>query len=141
MFVTLFLGLLDLRSGKLTYVNAGHVPPFLLRGGTATPCQSPVDLPLGAMEMVEHSDIELDLVADDALVVISDGVIDIENAAGEDYTLDRVLADLSELSAAPPSVITEQMLSRALAFAEGVPQFDDVTVLALRLKGAIATQS
>ena len=133
MFATLFLGFLDLRSGTLAYVNAGHVPPFLLRGGTAVLCESPADLPMGAMDGVEHTDSTIDLVAGDALVVVSDGVLDIENAAGQDYTLERVLADLTELSDAAPSAITGQMLSRALAFANGVPQFDDVTVLALRL--------
>ena len=135
MFVTLFLGFLDLRSGKLVYLNAGHIPPFLLRGGTAAVCPSPPDLPLGAMDMVDHVDAELELVEGDALVVVSDGVLDIENAAGEDYTLERVLADLNELSAAAPSTITAQMLSRAHGFANGVPQFDDVTILALRLRG------
>jgi serine phosphatase RsbU (regulator of sigma subunit) len=132
MFVTLFLGFLDLRTGVLAYVSAGHVPPFRLRGGTAMACESPADLPMGAMEGSEYADATIDLVPGDGLVVISDGVLDIENAAGEDYALERVLADLAELSNAAPSAVTREVLARALGFANGVPQFDDVTVLALR---------
>jgi sigma-B regulation protein RsbU (phosphoserine phosphatase) len=87
---------------------------------------------MGAMEGSEYADATIDLVPGDGLVVISDGVLDIENAAGEDYALERVLADLAELSNAAPSAVTREVLARALGFANGVPQFDDVTVLALR---------
>lgn len=135
MFVTLFVGFLDLRTGLLRYVNAGHVPPVLVRAGVATAIGGPADLPLGALHMIDHTDAELALQEGDALVIMTDGIGDTENVEGRDYTLNRALVDLTEMANAPAAELTAGLLSRVLAFAGEAPQFDDITVLAIRIKG------
>jgi sigma-B regulation protein RsbU (phosphoserine phosphatase) len=69
----------------------------------------------------------------DALVVITDGLPEMMDAAGAFYTMDRVAADIASLADQSARDIVAGLASRALAFAAGAPQADDVTALAVRL--------
>jgi serine phosphatase RsbU (regulator of sigma subunit) len=137
MFVTLFFGQLDLRDGTLTYVCAGHVRPFLLRPGQPVDelvCRA--DRPLGLFEEAVFHDGVLHLGAGDGMVVISDGVPDMENAAGESFTVTHVRDVLETMQALPAEGITAGLVQLAFEFAAGAPQADDVTVLTLRLRAS-----
>ncbi len=134
-FITLFVGHLDLRDGTLTYVCAGHVRPFLLRyGGPVDELACRAHLPLGVFEEALFNDAVLRLAPGDGMVVISDGVPDMENAAGESFTLERVQKELQSMQALPAKAITTRLVQLAFGFAAGAPQADDVTVLTLRLR-------
>ena len=134
MFVTLFLAFLDLRSGLLRYVNAGHLRPYLLRGdGAVEELRGSPEPPVGVMEPYRHREAELRLSPGDGLVIITDGLPDAIDASGQSYTLARVARDVETLAAAAPEVITESLVSRITAFAGDTPASDDITVLALRL--------
>jgi phosphoserine phosphatase RsbU/P len=137
MFVTLFAGQLDLRDGTLTYVCAGHVRPFLLRhDGSATELACRADRPLGLFEQAPFHDGVLHLAPGEAMVVISDGVPDMENAAGERFSVAQVRDVLETMQALPAEAITTGLVERAFDFAAGAPQADDVTVLTLRLRAS-----
>ena len=133
MFVTLFFGFLELDTGLLHYVNAGHVRPFLLHADR--PVEELVcanDPPLGVMETMAFHDSELEIARGDGMVIVTDGMPDMVNASGEDYTLDRLLADLHELGHLPVAPLTHTLVERVFAHADTTPQADDVTLLVVR---------
>jgi sigma-B regulation protein RsbU (phosphoserine phosphatase) len=133
MFVTLFFGFIDLRSGMLRYVNCGHVRPFLLHGD-----KPPVELasvnspPLGVVEAARFRDAEHAVEPGDGMLIISDGVPDMLEPSGISYGLDRVLADLHEVGHLPAAVLTATLSERVFGFARDTPQTDDVTMLVIK---------
>jgi len=134
MFITLFMGMLDLRDGALTFVCAGHVRPYILR------LESPVeelvcraDTPPGVIEEALYHDAALQLRPGDAMVVISDGVPDMIDPAGQPFGLAGVRAALETMRTAPAAAITTGLVERVVAFAAGTQQQDDIAALALRL--------
>jgi serine phosphatase RsbU (regulator of sigma subunit) len=133
MFITLFFGFLDLTTGVLNYVNAGHVRPFLLhanRPAVELACTN--GPPLGILETIRFTNGELALSSGDGMVIISDGVPDMLNATDESYGLDRLLDDLHEIGHLPAASLTATLVERVYAFSGQTPQADDVTILAIK---------
>ncbi len=136
MFITLFLGILDVPSGRLDFINAGHVRPYRLDGAqevSEVPC--PASLPLGIIEDAKFPANTVHLHRGDGLVVITDGLPEAIDPEGAFYTLPRVLADLRELCAAEPDALIGEICARVIAFTGTAEQADDVTALAFRLRG------
>jgi phosphoserine phosphatase RsbU/P len=133
MFVTLFLATMETATGRLAFVNAGHVRPFRLAadGGVEEVATKPA-LPLGVRPGLRHADHEVDFSAGEGLVIITDGLPEMMDAAGSFYTLERVAADLAALAGGSPQPITTTLAANVFAFAAGTPAADDVTVMALR---------
>lgn len=131
MFVTLFLGFLDIASGRLVFVNAGHPLPYRL-ADTVSQIAAKPGPPLGVRTGIRHADHEAVLGAREALVLITDGLPEMTDAGGAFYSLERVAADLHALRSALPEVITTTLAANVLGFAAGTPAADDVTVLAVR---------
>lgn len=137
MFVTLFLGLLDVDSGRLRYTNAGHPRPLCVRGGReVTELDGHPGPPVGVIETATYLDAEATLARGETLVLLSDGVPDMLDPEGRAYTLARVRADLLEVAPADVATLTRRLIERVFAFARGAPQEDDVTLLALRIEPA-----
>jgi sigma-B regulation protein RsbU (phosphoserine phosphatase) len=134
MFVTLFLGFLCIRTGVLTFANAGHLPPWRIASGSH-PVQIPCKpgLPLGIMPASTYRDYLATLEPGDALVVITDGLPEMMDAAGAFYTMDRVVADIASVSHGTPIHIVTELAARVMDFAAGTSQADDVTALAVRI--------
>jgi sigma-B regulation protein RsbU (phosphoserine phosphatase) len=137
MFVTAFAARLDLATGELEYVNAGHNPTYRVaaRGGVA-PLPGPIDPPLGAVEVYEYRAHTLQLEPKDALLLYTDGVVEARNGAEEEFhalRLEGYLASCREVSA---ERMAQGLLDRVEEFAGDEPQYDDVTILALRWLGA-----
>lgn len=132
MFMTLIAGLLDLSTGAFAYVNAGHLPPLLLRASGAREVDSTVDPPLGVAEGVIYRDNVIQLAMEDALVFITDGLSEMEDADQNMYSAARLLKDLTEVPGSSASTIAGHLVACVFAHADAAPQFDDVTVLALR---------
>ena len=136
MYVTLFYGILDTQSGKLTWSIGGHAPPWLLPAN-ATPRQ--IEGPRGFMvgmfdEAVYHS-TETPLEPGDTILVHTDGITDAENMRQEMFGTPR----LSELirSIAPQGGLSVAGVARKIVgaveeFTSGAPQADDITLLAVR---------
>jgi sigma-B regulation protein RsbU (phosphoserine phosphatase) len=135
MFVTCFYGVLDTRTGCTQICNAGHNPPYILRGnGSVEPTPQVGGFMLGMFADAIYEATTVDLDPGDSLVLYTDGVTEAVNAAEEPYEEERLEATLRRL-AATGATVTEQIVGGVMAdveqFSSGVPQADDITVLAL----------
>ncbi len=95
-FVTAFFAQIDCDLGTITYCNAGHFPPILLRADGRTDLLEKGGPLLGALEGAEFQSGELMLEPGDTLVAYSDGVLECRNTAGEEFGLERLMASLLE---------------------------------------------
>jgi len=135
MFITLFAGMLDLTTGEIGFVNAGHVRPiWLAADGTVSEIACPADLPLGIMDDVPHRTTSVRLQAGDALVVITDGLPEMMDPTEAFYTQQRVMSDLQDVAAAEPAALIAEICDRVIKFAAEAERADDVTALAIRLR-------
>jgi sigma-B regulation protein RsbU (phosphoserine phosphatase) len=133
MFVTLFLGLLETRTGALAYINAGHPAPSLLRAtGDIERLDGRPELPLGVRPNPAYQCRAATLRPGDAVVVHTDGVTEAMNIGEELYTTERLNADLAALRNGTPEAIVRGVGDRVDAFTGTAPKADDVTLLALR---------
>jgi serine phosphatase RsbU (regulator of sigma subunit) len=123
-FATGLLGRLDLRTGTLALVNAGHVSPYLCRAGAVTPVELPVDLPLGMFADTEYRSTNLVLEPGDRLVLVTDGMLE-RGAAILDLT-----AEVSRSRALHPREATRRLTDMVLETC-GPTLADDATLLVL----------
>ena len=135
-FVTALVGRLDLKFGDVTLVSAGHPAPLL---GSATRAPNPLDtaatgIALGILDDARYEETHLKLAKGDVLLIYTDGVTEAVNAAGglfgDERLLDTFRLDLSRIS----GEIVAGVVGAVSDFAAGVPQEDDITVLALRYR-------
>lgn len=138
MFVTLFLGVLDVRSGKCVYTNAGHNPPYRYGADRVTAFGGRHGPVVGAMEGLTYGEDTVELAANDALLVFTDGVTEAANGDGLLLGEARLEAHLHKHRAAPVQVVVDETMKLVEAFEAGTEQSDDVTLLALRLTRAEA---
>lgn len=133
MFVTMFLGLIDTRSGLVSYVNAGHPPPHLVSTtGETTQIESKPAVPLGVRRQTRFKTQTLEILPGDALFVCSDGVFEALNGKGDLFSMERLGQLLGEANAAEPREMVRVIKDAVDAFTGGAPRTDDVTALALR---------
>ncbi len=137
MFVTAWIGELDLDSGRISYVNAGHNPPVMLRGGgKAEYLNTTPAIVLGAMSEMEYASQEVALAPGDSIYLYTDGVTEQTNPNGEMFGEDRLLGILSdERLQADPQAIPAAVSGSVSAFAAGTEQADDRTQLVIRYRG------
>ena len=133
MFVTLFLGFLDTRTGTLSFVNAGHPAPHLLRsGGGAVEMEAKPGLPIGVRQHAKYDSRTLTLKPCDAIFVCSDGVFEALNENGELFSIERLNHELCSAHDADPVEIVRRVCDAVDSFTGSAPKADDVTALALR---------
>jgi sigma-B regulation protein RsbU (phosphoserine phosphatase) len=133
MFVTLFLGLLDTRTGALAYTNAGHPAPHILRAaGEIEQIEGTLDVPLGVRSKATYRTSTVTLLRGDAVLVVSDGVVEATNAEGDFYTIERMNGVLRGAGKASAAELVRAVTDHVRDFAGSAPKADDVTALALR---------
>jgi len=126
MFVTLFCGVLDMKTGNLRYCNAGHNAPVLLNSEKALlPVVS--NIPLGITTEIIFKEQEVDLSYDDALFLYTDGVTEAENLNHELFGEERMLKALSGLKGSKDHM--ETMKNAIADFVGTAEQSDDITML------------
>ena len=134
--ITAFVAELDTSTRSLTWVNAGHNPPILLRSGGALQHLEEGGLPLGAFPLSSYQSGCTELRSGDALYIYTDGVVEALDESGAEYGEDR----LAKLVAAFGTIDAAASLSRILEsvdrFAGATPQYDDITCLVLRVSAA-----
>jgi sigma-B regulation protein RsbU (phosphoserine phosphatase) len=136
MFVTVFYGIFDAQTGELEYCSGGHNPPYLLgHDGTLKALNEAGGLPLGVLSDAKYSSARVQLRANDAVVVYTDGVTEATDLKEEEFGEKRLEDLLSRLNVRPAQVIVEETVAAVNEFAKGVPQRDDITCLALRYVG------
>ncbi len=140
MFVTFFLAILDLRTGKLAYCNAGHNYPWWLKKEGNVLLGPGQGLPLGIFADQEYELGHIQLQAMESLVLYTDGVPEAVNINNDFYSDER-LAKLLENNklAAQPDLICLEILEDTLAFAGEAERSDDITLLALSYFGSTET--
>jgi sigma-B regulation protein RsbU (phosphoserine phosphatase) len=130
MFATVFYGILDLQTGALTYANCGHLPPLILNRHGMKQTLDRTGPALGAVRNAEHVIRQAVLDHGDRLFAYTDGLTETENPAGEMFSLEKVIPLLTREQKLPS--ILDLILRGVEDHAQGVKQFDDITMLALR---------
>ena len=135
MFITAFEGVLDLETGELRFVNAGHETPFLCKKGqNYVPRKIRAGFVLAGMENTRYHMGTLQLEPGDKLFQYTDGVTEAINANNELYGMERLEAVLNANVDAPPVRLLSVVKADIDAFVGDAPQFDDITMLCLEFK-------
>jgi sigma-B regulation protein RsbU (phosphoserine phosphatase) len=135
MFVTLACGVLDISTGELQYSNAGHNPPVLIKKDKPPEMlPMPPGLVLGAMEDAVFKTNSIDLKTGDRLVLYTDGVTEAMDENKNLFSENRLLEIISGMKAPDPELMVKDIMNAVEAHASGMPQSDDITVMALYYK-------
>ncbi len=134
MFVTVWMGILDIETGVVTYVNAGHNPPVLRHNGTYDYFRTRPGLVLAGMEGVKYKQGEFQLTKDDIFFIYTDGVTEATNSSNELFGEDRLLEVLNDLYDEPVEDIGRIVKNAVDEFTGDAPQFDDITMMVIRYK-------
>ena len=132
-FITLFCALIA-PDGTFSFVNAGHNPPILVRANGQTELLSTGSMLLGAFDFAEFHTRETKLEPSDVVVVFSDGVTEAVNTANQlfgDQRLEELIKESASLSA---KEIKDRIEQEVRAFTRDVPQRDDITMIALKMR-------
>ena len=136
MFVTAWMGILNTKTGKVLFANAGHNPPLVKHAdGTYEYLKSRAGFVLAGMEGVRYRKNELELAPGDAIYLYTDGVTEATDASNELYGEDRLHGILEKYKDAAPHVICDEVKRDVDAFVGEAPQFDDITMLSLKYNG------
>jgi serine phosphatase RsbU (regulator of sigma subunit) len=136
MLVTAWMGILNIRTGKILFANAGHNPPLVKHAdGTFEYLKSRAGFVLAGMDGVRYRKNELDLAPGDAIYLYTDGVTEATDLNEELYGEDRLHAVLQKYKDESMEVICSEIKKDVDLFAGEAPQFDDITMLALKFKG------
>ena len=139
MFVTAWMGFLNTETGEVTFANAGHNPPLVRHAdGSFEYLKVRAGFVLAGMEGVKYRKNELQLAPGDVIYLYTDGVTEATNINDELYGEDRLLALLNANKEASMEKLCKLVKEDVFAFAGEAPQFDDITMLALKYCGATA---
>lgn len=138
MFVTVWLGLYEISTGRLTAANAGHEYPAIKRaGGSFTLLKDKHGFVMAGMEDVKYREYELELQAGDTLFLYTDGVTEATNGEKQLYGTDRMLNALNRKGNAGSKELLLEVRADIDRFVGEAEQFDDITMLALQVRGRV----
>ncbi|MBR3522648.1 MAG: SpoIIE family protein phosphatase [Prevotella sp.] len=136
MFVTLFYAIMNVRTGEMQYVNAGHNPPYILhKDGTLETLPTSKNICLGVLEDYTYTSDSLTLQKGDSLVTFTDGVTEACSTSNELYGESRLEALLPTLAGQSARSILDNVINAVHAHAEGAEQSDDITMLVAKRLG------
>ncbi len=136
MFVTVWLGILEISTGKLIAANAGHEYPALQHAGESFEMfKDKHGFVVGGMEGIRYKDYELELLPGSKIFIYTDGVPEAENAEEAMFGTERMLAALNEDPDGSPEQILVSVRHAVDGFVQDAEQFDDLTMLCLEYKG------
>ena len=133
MFVTLFVGVLDLGNGHLTYCNAGHDAPLLIgdKGIGLLPCDA--NLPVGVMSGWEFTLQETEIDAQTTIFLYTDGLTEAEDINHQQFQEERI-HEVAQASSNEPRPLIENMTKAVHNFVGEAEQSDDLTMMAIKYK-------
>jgi anti-sigma regulatory factor (Ser/Thr protein kinase) len=132
MFITMFLGIMDLTTGTISYCNAGHNPPIVIKDGHAEYLDSEPSLLLGVELSAKYTAHELTLAHGDTLFLYTDGLTEAENAEHETFGEKRALETAAHFGTLTAEQQIEQMHQAVDQFVNNAEQSDDLTMLAIQ---------
>ena len=132
LFVTIWLGIMELSTGTLTFVNAGHEDPAVYhKGGEFELFKTKHNLAVGVMPNVEYKDFEIHMDQGDKLFLYTDGLPEATDRDNKFFTSQRMLESLNQYKDATPKEMLEGVHKSVLNFVGDRAQFDDLTMLAV----------
>ncbi len=132
-FVTLFLGILDIRSGILDYCNAAHNFPYILHAdGTLQPLSKSHGLPLGIYKNKTYKSSSVELMPNDLMILYTDGVINSIDTNKKHYGTDRLEKNIQNLSDLTAEEVVKKLVKSIMIFEGQGHQADDISILALK---------
>lgn len=136
MFVTAWMGLLNIKTGAVSFANAGHNPPLVKHAdGSFEYLKVRAGFVLAGMEGVKYRKNDLQLDAGDVIYLYTDGVTEATNVNNELYGEDRLLNLLNAHKEATMEELLALIKEDVFAFTGDAPQFDDITMLAIKFNG------
>lgn len=132
MFITMFLGIMDLTTGTISYCNAGHNPPIVIKDGHAEYLDSEPSLLLGVELSAKYTAHELTLAHGDTLFLYTDGLTEAENTEHETFGEKRALETAALFGTLTAEQQIEQMHQAVDQFVNNAEQSDDLTMLAIQ---------
>lgn len=133
MFITLFYGILNLKTGEIDYTNAGHIPPFLLQqNGNVVSLPLTQNTVVGIFDQYDYKNNFLRLSNGETLLICTDGITESFNENNEIYGKERLMKKLANHVEDYPEKIVKTLLNDVVSFEENTCQADDVTLLAVR---------
>ncbi len=133
VFVTMWLGLFDQETKRLTFASCGHHPALLKRSDGSVTALSTPGMALGATPDMPIESSSVQLASGDLLVSFTDGVIEAHNEKMEMFSEEKVVAFLRAQEEANAHTVVSALLDEITAFANQTSQYDDITVIALRV--------
>ena len=134
-YSTLFCALISPDRSKITYVNAGQVPPMLLRGDGSLTTLEGGGMPVAMIPDWEYQQFTMELRPGDLLVVVSDGIMEARNPEGAFWSDTEVPFVVRQHRDSPVRTLPAALCAHADAWASGAEQYDDMTVVGLRVRG------
>jgi serine phosphatase RsbU (regulator of sigma subunit)/pSer/pThr/pTyr-binding forkhead associated (FHA) protein len=131
-FITFFMCLYNPATGELDYSNAGHNPPYLLRGGGAVETLETGGPVLGVLKNFRYQSARTELFPGDLLVMFSDGVTEARASSDEEYGEERLLGELGALRGVTAGEVVREVFQSVERFMGDEPAGDDITVVAAR---------
>ncbi len=135
MFVTVFCAVLSIHTGRLEYSNGGHNLPYLLYPNGIKPLENTGGVALGVMEEARYHARGIVLEAGSGLFLYTDGVTESVDGGGKLFSEHRLEHFLARVNGSSPTEIIQGAVAEVRGFSAGVPQSDDITLLALRYLG------
>lgn len=142
MFVTIFYGILNLKTGIFEYCNAGHNPPYIIKNNKEVlPLKLTFDMAIGIKENIEYHIEKILFDPGDFVFLYTDGITEAQDSGDNLFLNSRLESNLENNSSLSPQNITDKILEIISNFSSGVPQSDDITILVLkRAKGVVSCQ-
>ena len=131
-FATLFFGILDFRTNRFCYANAGHDRPFLISATGAVQELPNAGLPLGFMEEVTYVENCFEFKAEDVLTIYTDGISEAMNKKEEEFGVPRIIQLLNEQRGKSAKEIIKRLIQEVNNHAAGFPQSDDMTLIIVK---------
>ena len=142
MFVTVWFSILELSTGRLTCVNAGHEYPIIRQPGNAfSAFLDNHDVVMGIMEEMTYSEYEIGLEPGSKVFVYTDGLAEAKNVQGKQFEMKRIVEALNIAPDSSPGELLDNVHRAVDAFVGGAEQFDDLTMLCIEYKGPGKTEA
>lgn len=138
MFVTLFMGVIDLETGKITYTNAGHEPPVLVGSHTRF-LRVDNNIPVGLLPHWDYSEQETVIMPGTTLFLYTDGFTEAETEDGKQYGRDRMFKEAIRLAGKrlDSRTFVQDIRQTERSYVNYRPQRDDISLLAIKYRGKV----
>ena len=131
MFVTLFLAILDLNTGELKCINAGHNPPLISHNGNWEYCKIKHSVAMGVSKKIKYTEVIVKLDHQDSFFMYTDGVTEAKDINDKLYGEERLITFVAKQDNNPRSLLNNT-LEELKSYAGKAPQSDDITMLMIK---------